>query len=82
MCFCLFVTFGNTVCQYYKYYLPFRSRKAILRCRNRDEKVDESVEKSYTYVDSIYVLENGCAAHQELEHFDKNENDYIYTYVE
>uniref|UniRef100_A0A8W8NSV0 EGF-like domain-containing protein n=1 Tax=Magallana gigas TaxID=29159 RepID=A0A8W8NSV0_MAGGI len=62
--------------------LIFISRKALLRCRNRDEKVDESVEKSYTYVDSINVLENGCAAHQELEHFDKKENDDIYTYVE
>lgn len=37
---------------------------------------------SDTYVYSIYVLENGCAAHQELEDFDKNENDDIYTYVE
>uniref|UniRef100_A0A8W8NYE9 EGF-like domain-containing protein n=1 Tax=Magallana gigas TaxID=29159 RepID=A0A8W8NYE9_MAGGI len=62
--------------------LIFISRKALLRCRNRDEKVDESVEKSHIYVDSIDVLENGCAAHQELEHFDKNENDDIYTYVE
>uniref|UniRef100_A0A8W8P5G3 EGF-like domain-containing protein n=1 Tax=Magallana gigas TaxID=29159 RepID=A0A8W8P5G3_MAGGI len=62
--------------------LIFISRKALLRCRNREEKVDESVEKSYTYVDSINVLENGCAAHQELEHFDKKENDDIYNYVE
>lgn len=44
--------------------------------------MDESVEKSHIYVDSIDVLENGCAAHQKLEHFDKNENDDIYTYVE
>ncbi|XP_065925377.1 multiple epidermal growth factor-like domains protein 11 isoform X1 [Magallana gigas] len=62
--------------------LIFISRKALLRCRNRDKKVDESVEMSDTYVYSIYVLENGCAAHQELEDFDKNENDDIYTYVE
>lgn len=63
-----------------KYYLTFRSRQA--RCRNREEKVVESVEKSSTCVENINVQENGFSASQELEQFYNNENDDIYTIVE
>lgn len=65
-----------------QYYLTFRSRPVLLRCRNREENVDESVEKSSTYLNSSYVQENRFSAYQELEQFDNNENYDLYTSLE
>ncbi|XP_065925384.1 uncharacterized protein [Magallana gigas] len=59
--------------------LFFISRQVLARCRNREEKVDESVEQPNTIVNSIYIQENGFSTYQELEHADQKENNDVYT---
>lgn len=62
-------------------YLTFRSRQVLVRCCNRVEKVDESVEKS-RIVNSIDVQEKRFSVYQELEHADQKINYDIYTPLE
>lgn len=59
--------------------LFFISRQVLARCRNREEKVDESVEKPNTIVNSIDIQENEFSTYQELEHADQKVNNDVYT---
>lgn len=61
--------------------LIFISRQVLVRCCNRVEKVDESVEKS-RIVNSIDVQEKRFSVYQELEHADQKINYDIYTPLE
>lgn len=60
----------------------FISRQAFLRCRNQEEKVEESVENPSTYGNSIYVQENRFSTYRELEQIYKNVHYDIYTSLE